>query len=174
MTTLTIPANDHGQIRVFAIDAALPADAIDKTPRGLEYLFEADLNPDFIDIVRIGDLDEMPLSTYIATGYDMPPDLVDKAAVDAITGYAILLLSRATGGIETTLTLADGLHHVTTYSPVARIVPPQPLPDASAKGVLEPRPTKPRKSDARMSGIVAMYALLAMFALVALMIWVGG
>ncbi len=172
--TLTIPADDHGQIRVFATDADLPAEVIEKTPRGLEYLFEAELNPDFVDIVRIADLGGMALSAYIAEGYDMAPDLVDKAAVDAITGYAVLVLSRATGEVETTLTPADGLRHVTTYSPVAKITPPEPLPDASAKGILEPKPTKPPKSDARMSGMVATYALLAMFALVGLMIWVGG
>lgn len=172
--TLTIPADDHGQIRVFATDADLPAEVIEKTPRGLEYLFEAELNPDFVDIVRIADLGGMALSAYIAEGYDMAPDLVDKAAVDAITGYAVLVLSRATGEVETTLTPADGLRHVTTYSPVAKITPPEPLPDASAKGILEPTPTKPPKSDARMSGMVATYALLAMFALVGLMIWVGG
>ena len=172
--TLTIPADDHGQIRVFATDADLPPEVIEKTPRGLEYLFEAELNPDFVDIVRIADLGGMALSAYIAEGYDMAPDLVDKAAVDAITGYAVLVLSRATGEVETTLTPADGLRHVTTYSPVAKITPPEPLPDASAKGILEPKPTKPPKSDARMSGMVATYALLAMFALVGLMIWVGG
>ena len=172
--TLTIPADDHGQIRVFATDSDLPAEVIEKTPRGLEYLFEAELNPDFVDIVRIADLGGMALSAYIAEGYDMAPDLVDKAAVDAITGYAVLVLSRATGEVETTLTPADGLRHVTTYSPVAKITPPEPLPDASAKGILEPKPTKPPKSDARMSGMVATYALLAMFALVGLMIWVGG
>lgn len=171
---LTIPADDYGQIRVFATDADLPADVIEKTPRGLEYLFEADLNPDFVDIVPIKELNGMSLSSYIATGYDMAPDPVDKAAVDAITGHAILVLSRATGGIKTTLTLADGLRHVTIFSPTARIVPSEKLPDASAKGILEPTSTKPPKSNARMSGMVAMYALLAMFALVGLMIWMGG
>ena len=174
MSTLTIPADEFGQIRVFATDADLPADVMEKTPRGLEYLFAADLNPDYVDIVRINDLGGMALSAYIAEGYDMTPDLVDKAAVDGITGSAILVLSRATGGTETTLTLANGLRHVTTYSPTAKILPPERLPNASAKGILEPKPTKPQKSDARIGGMVAMYALIAMFALVALIIWVGG
>ncbi len=162
---LTIPADDYGQIRVFATDQPLTPDVIEKTPRGLEYLFEADLNPDFVDIVRIKDLGDMQLSAYIAEGYDMAADLVDKAAVDAITGYAILVLTRATSGIQTTLTLAEGLRHVTTYSPVARIDTPERLPDASAKGGLDQPAGKPPKSNARMSGMIAMYALLAMFAL---------
>jgi hypothetical protein len=174
MKTLTIPTNDHGQIRVFATDAQLTIDVLEKTPRGFDILFQADLNGDFVDIVRISDLADMTLSHYIAEGYDMAPDLVDKAAVDAITGFAILVLSRATGEIETTLTLAEGLRHVTTYSPVVKITPPEKLPDASAHGVLSDTPAKKPKSNARMSGMVATYALLAMFALVGLMIWVGG
>jgi len=172
--TLTIPADDFGQIRVFATDLDLPTEVTEKTPRGLEYLFEAALNADFIDIVQINDLSGMTLSGYIAEGYDMASDLVDKAAVDAITGTAILVLSRATGGIETTLTPADGIRHVTTYSPTTKIVVSEPLSSDAAKGTLDQTPTKAPKSNARMSGMVATYALLAMFALVALMIWVGG
>jgi len=173
MTALTIPADDHGQIRVFATDADLPAEVIEKTAHGLKTLFAADLNRDYIDIVRIIDLGDMTLSAYIAEGYDMAPDLVDKAAVDAITGYAILVLSRATGGIAARLTPSAGVSHVTTYSPVAKIVTPETLPHASAKGVIDQKPAKPPKSDARIGGIVAVYALIVMFALVGLMIWVG-
>jgi len=173
MTALTVPADDHGQIRVFATNADLPTDAVDKTPRGLIALFGADLNSDYIDIVQITDLGGMTLSAYIAEGYDMVPDPVDKAAVDAITGYAILILSRATGGIKTRLTPAAGVRHVTTYSPVAKILPPEALPHGSAKGVLDQKPARPPKSDARIGGIVAVYTLLVMFALVGLMIWVG-
>lgn len=172
--TLTIPANDHGQLRVFATDMDLPADAAGKTPQGLAQLFGADLNPDFVDIVRIDDLDGMQLSAYIDQGYDMAPDLVDKAAVDTITGTAILVLSRATNAVETKLTLAEGLRHVTTYSPAVQIITPEKLPDASARGILSDPPVKAPKSDARMSGMVATYALLVMFALVGLMIWVAG
>lgn len=171
---LAIPASDFGQLRVFATDLDLPAEVLAKPPQGLADLFGADLNPDFVDVVQIRDLDGMKLSAYIAEGYDMAPDLVDKAAVDAITGTAILVLSRATNAVETTLKLAEGLRHVTTYSPAVQIITPEKLPDASAKGILGNPPTKAPKSDARMSGMVATYALLVMFALVGLMIWVGG
>lgn len=172
--TLQISANDFGQVRVFATDNALPSDVVAKTPQALAELFGAQLNPDFVDIVKISDLGEMSLSSYIAEGYDMTPDLADKAAVDSITGTAVIILSRATGGVDATLTLGGGLRHVTTYSPIAKLTPPEHLPDASAKGILDQTPSKPPKSNARIGGMVAMYALIAMFALVALVIWVGG
>lgn len=171
---LTIPATDHGQLRVFALPTAAAPDIIAKTPQGLAHLFGADLNPAFVDVVSIDDLGDMRLSQYIAEGYDLAPDLADKPAVDAITGYAILVLSTATGGRDTTLTLAPDLRHVTTYSREAQLHMPEKLPDASAQGGISGPPGKPAKSNARISGMIAMYALLAMFALVALMIWVGG
>jgi len=172
--TLTIPANDHGQIRVFATTDNLPEAAREKTAEGLEALFGAALNPDYVDIVRLSDLGGMTLSAYIAEGYDMSPDLVDRAVVDEIKGTAILVLSRATGEQDVTLTLAPGLRHITTYSPAAQLALHEKLPDAGAEGALTDPPQRSKKSDARIGGMVAMYALLAMFALVGLMIWVGG
>ncbi|MEL6841314.1 MAG: hypothetical protein AAFP85_18675 [Pseudomonadota bacterium] len=171
---ITIPENDHGQIRVFATDAPLPPAAREKTPEGLAALFGATLDPTYVDIVRISDLGDMTLSAYIAEGYDMTADAVDKATVDGITGTAILILSRATAGQETTLTLAANLKHVTTYSPTAQITPPEPLPDASAKGTMAQAPDKPPKSDARIGGMVAMYALIFMFVFVGVLIWIAG
>lgn len=169
-----IPANDFGQIRVFATDITLSVEVMEKDPKALSALLGAELDPTYIDIVQINDLADMTLSAYIAEGYELTADPVDKAAVDAITGFAVLILSRATGGQAITLTLAPGITHVTTYSPTARMTPPDHLPNASAKGTLDRAPIKPPKSNARIGGMVATYVLIFMFVLVGLMIWVGG
>ncbi|WP_439156084.1 hypothetical protein [Yoonia sp.] len=170
MTTLTFPANDYGQIRVFATDQTIT----EPTAETMERLFGAPLDMTFVDVVRIADLDGMALTNYIAQGYDMTPDAVDKQAVNAITGTAILILSRATAGQEVTLDLASGVRHVTTYSPEIQITPPVNLPDGSAKGIIGDMPAKAPKSDARIGGMVATIALIVMCALVGLMIWVAG
>ena len=166
MTTLTIPANDHGQIRIFATDTHASV-------TGLSAMFGTDLDPTYVDIVKIADLGDMILTDYIAQGYDLTPDAADKAAVNAVTGTAILVLSRATEGREVTLTLAPGLRHVTTYSPDTRLEPPVNLPHDSAKGIIGDAPAKAPKSDARIGGMVATIALIVMFALVGLMVWVA-
>lgn len=164
--TLTIPANDQGQIRVFASDTPV-------TPETLPDLFGAQLDATYVDIVQIADLGALTLTDYIAQGYDLTPDAADKAVVDAVTGTAILVLSRATEGREVTLTLAPGVRHVTTYSPDIRLAPPVDLPHESAKGIIGDAPAKTPKSDARIGGMVATFALIAMLALVGLMIWVA-
>jgi hypothetical protein len=172
--TITIPANDHGRIRVFATTLDLPNEVLQKRPGGMLALFGAPLNPDYVDIVRIDDLMGMSLTRYIHEGYDMAPDPVDAATVDQITGYAVLVLSRATGGTETRLAPGFGLKHITTYAPGTEFTLPGALPSESAKGTIPPADAPPAKSNARMSGMVAMVALLVMFLLVGVMVLVGG
>lgn len=171
---LTIPANEHGLIRVFATEMDLPFEVLTKTPDGLLALFGAPLNRDYIDIVKIDDLAGMSLTRYIHEGYDMPPDLVEAAVVDQIKGYAVLVLSRATDGNKTELHPGFGLHHITTYTTTPDFALHEALPAEGAKGTIPAPDGKPAKSAGRMSGMIAMYALLAMFVLVGLMILVGG
>ncbi|WP_333711949.1 hypothetical protein [Yoonia sp.] len=174
MTTIRIPQTDHGQIRVFATDMTLPQEVLRKTPKGMLALFGAPLNPDFVDIVRIDDLMGMSLTRYIHEGYDMAPDPVDAARVDQITGHAVLVLSRATGGTETRLAPGFGLKHITTYAPGPDVTLPEALSSESARGTIPAAQAKPAKSNARIGGMVAMAALLVMFLLVGLMVLVGG
>ncbi len=173
--TIQIPENDFGQIRVFATDGPLPKPVLDKTPDGLRQLLGTDaLDPTFIDIVKVDDLGPMQLSDYITQGYDMLTADHDLAAVNGIEGFAILILSSAARGQAVTLKPADGVRHITTYVPDARLTPVEPLTAKSAEGVIGDPPAKPAKSDARIGGMIAMYALIAMFLLVGLMIWVAG
>ena len=171
---LTIPANDHGKIRVFSLSSPLPAGLSDKTPDALQAVLGTDqLNPDYIDVVDIAALGDMTLADFLVHGYDMTPDAVDRAALDALSDHAILLMSRATGGAPVTLTLAAGVTHVTTCGDDAQLAVPDPITTEAAQGTLPGPATKP-KSDAAMAGRVATIALAVMFALVALMIWIGG
>jgi len=48
--TLTIPANDHGQIRIFALDMVPPDALKDKTPAGIAGAFGVLLNLALIHI----------------------------------------------------------------------------------------------------------------------------
>ena len=171
--SILIPDNDHGQLRVFATTLPLPHEALQKTRDGMLAMLGAPLNPDFVDIVKIDDLGGMSLTSYIQEGYDMAPDLVDAAAVDQIKGYAVLVLSRAMGGKQTELHPGFSLRHITTYSPQAEFTKHEALPSEGAKGSI-PASDKPQKSNARISGMLAVYVLITLFALVGVMIWVGG
>lgn len=171
--TLTIPANDHGQIRIFTLDMDPPTALKDKQPEGIAGAFGVLLNPDYVDVLDVAALGEMSLTDYIEQGYDVQPDAADKTALAGLKGWVVLVMSRATDGAETTLDLTPGLHHVTTIGIPLTLTAPNPLDSDAAKGVLTPTTKKPM-SDARMGGMVATAALLILFALTALMIWVAG
>lgn len=174
--TTTIPANDHGQIRIFAIDGD-PADNLtDKTPDALFATFgAAPINPDFVDVVTPDDLGEMTLIAYLRKGYDIEPGAMDLAQLSTVTGAFIVVMSRAFNDAETTLHLHPSVRLVTTCADPVAIMPMTKIITPSASGIIPDAPAaKPPKSDARIGGMVAMVALLFMFALVGLMIWIAG
>lgn len=170
--TVTIPADDFGQIRVFSIPSPMPAGLAEKTPQALSALFGTDaLNPDFVDVIDTRDLAGLSLVDYLNQGYDLPADSVDHAALRRIDGPAVLIMSRATAGEAVTLTLAGGVQHVTTCGDATRLSVPDKITSAAATGTGPVGKAPP--SNAAMSGRVATIALLVLFALVGLMVWVA-
>ncbi len=173
--SLEIPALDHGQIRVFAITGPVPPGLMEKNPPALKSILGvADLDTDFIDVFDTQSLGDMTFADFLRNGYDLTPDPADLAMMQGLEGTILLLLSRATGGKATTLTLGAGVQHVTTIGDSVRLTAPTPLESDAAKGVIETPQPRAKSSDARIGGMVATIALLVMMSLVGLMIWVGG
>ena len=173
--TLDIPANDHGAIYVLEIAGDMPAGLADKTDAAMMALLgPIVVNTDYVDVIDPSAMSDMTVPQLIESGYDMlvADDIAED--INGCTGTIVLVMSAAFGGQATELNLPDHVRHVATLRETPAIVVTDPLSTESAEGNLSTAPTKPPKSDARMSGMVATYALLAMFALVGLMIWVGG
>jgi len=172
--TLTIPDTDHGKIRVFSV--ASPADGLleIKIEALVATFGSAPLNTDFVDVIDLDVLEEMSLLDYLSEGYDVEPDDADVAALTALEGVVVLIMSRGHEGAEITLVPAEGVRYVTTLGRGARMTVAASLESEAAQGVVTDGSGKAPKSDARIGGMVAMVALLVMFALVALMVWVGG
>ena len=172
--TIAIPANDHGQIRIFGTDVPLPVGLSGKTPEGFAAAFGyADLDPTYVDVLQLDDLGGLSLADYVRQGYDVTLDAIDAAALATLSGHAVLIMSRATGGKAATLNPAPGIQHVTTCGGTAKISAPDPIVTKAAKGTLEPK-AKKKPSNAAMSGRVATVALLFMFGLIGLMVWIAG
>lgn len=172
--TLTIPDTDHGKIRVFAVSD--PVKGLEE--REIEALVatfgNAPLNPDFVDVIDIEDLGDMDLAEYIATGYGNDLDAADQNAFARLAGVVVLIMSRAHEGVELTLSLADGVQHITTLGQGARMTIAAGIETEAAKGVVAAGGKPKKMSDARVGGMVATAALLFLFLLVGLMVWVGG
>lgn len=173
--TFDIPANDHGAIYVFELHGTPPEGLSEKTDQAMMVIFgNAVVNTDYIDAIMPGMLTDMTLPQLIKNGYDMPVAVDVADELRALTGTAVLAMSAAFGGQAMQLSLPQNVHLVTILREAPEIKLNETLASDSARGTLaSAAPTKPPKSDARIGGMVATYALLAMFALVGLMIWVA-
>ncbi len=173
--TLHIPANDHGAIYVLELTGAAPVDLAEKTDNVmLAVLGPVVVNTDYVDAITPGMLTEMTLPQLIKHGYDMPMSDADADTLRGLVGTAVLVMSAAFGGQEVTLKLPANVRLAAVLRETPVMTAPRPIISEAAKGIIPKKPAKPPKSNARIGGMVATYALIAMFALVGLMIWVGG
>lgn len=167
--TLTIPANDHGALYVLAYTGSA-SDAL----TAATIIGPVALNLDFVDLITADQRTTVPLPEVIRQGYDMPLTAEQDAMLRQVQGTVLLVMSRAFGGEAHQIDLPAGTTLVTVLRETPVMTASDKLTSAAGAGELTGAPTKPRKSDARMSGMVATIALLVMFALVGLMVWVGG
>lgn len=135
-----------------------------------------DLKPDYVEVFRAETLREVGLSHYLteANGMDEATVAPDAATLDALTGTLVLVVSSALPDTLDRIDPQPPLRLIGRYCEQAdmRLRPPL-RSDAAAQTVQTPPPPRSR-SDAAMSGRIAMLVLLVLAALVGLMIWVGG
>ncbi|MBQ2261225.1 MAG: hypothetical protein II336_07660 [Loktanella sp.] len=168
---LQIPATDHGALYVLDYTGDAPAVLSDEAV--LQMVGPVVLNLDFVDLVTPEQRREVSLPELIRQGYEMPLTAEQADRLRQLSGHVLLIMSRAFGGQAQDITLPDATTLVMVLRDNATVPPAEQITSAAAAGVLTGPPVKPRKSDARMSGMVATAALLVMFALVGLMVWVG-
>ncbi|ARU02148.1 hypothetical protein [Yoonia vestfoldensis] len=164
---LNIPANDHGALYVLAATAT-------DAPTIAAILGPVTLNTDFVDLISPDQRATVPLPELIRQGYDMALTAEQEVLLQQAQGTILLVMSRAFDGQAQQIDLPAGTVLVTVLRETPVIAASEKLTSPSGAGALPGPPAKPRKSDARMSGMVATAALLIMFALVGLVVWVGG
>ena len=142
---------------------------VSATERGVIRLFTVELFP-------VSNLEELGLAGYLVEGLGIAESDVapNRMRLNSLSGHMLIVLSAAFGGKETTITPSAPLKWIGTYTEEGASIQFRPLPSEGAKGVLDGAPAKPPKSDARVGGMIAMYALIFMFAFVGLLIWIAG
>ena len=182
--TFHVKAGERGVIRLFTVnlaadqiegftepgfedDTAAPID----TALGVTYL-----DGDFVELFPVSNLAGLGLAGYLQEGLGVAETDVKPHAsrLNSLSGHVLIVLSSAFGGFEATITPTAPLKWIGTYTEEGAPVQFTPLPSEAAKGTLTDAPAKPPKSDARIGGMIAMYALIGMFALVGLIIWMAG
>lgn len=174
---LNIPPNEHGLLRVFALDSQLEMEI--EHAGTLDGLIKAlgisALNQDAVQLVKIDSVADLGLTTFLEMAYDITPDDLkeNRTTLDALTGQIAIIRA---GAITDTNVIIDGAAKLvaTLHEGQTERANLSKLTAKSAEGILDkPVRTKKPKSDARVGGMIATYALIFMFALVGLMIWIA-
>jgi hypothetical protein len=180
--TFHIKATERGVIRIFMANLTTEqAESFTESPdedtpaainRALDVTY---IDSDFVELFALSNLEWVGLAGYLTDGLGVAAEDVKPNAsrLNAMSGQVLIVLSQAFGGFETTITPTAPLKWIGTYTEEDANVKFEPLPSEGAKGTAEAPTGRPPKSDARVGGMIAMYALIAMFAFVGLLIWVA-
>ncbi|KQI71589.1 hypothetical protein AN191_11400 [Loktanella sp. 5RATIMAR09] len=181
--TFQVSATEHGVIRIFMVnltadEAARFAENPDgATPAPINRALGVDaLDHAFVELVALKNLDGVGLAGYLVEGLGVAEADVApyRSRLNGMSGHVLIVSSKAFGGRAATIGPVAPLKWIGTYTEEGASVKFEPLPSKGAEGNVASPTTKAPKSDARIGGMIAMYALIAMFSLVGLMIWVAG
>ena len=172
---LSIPLNEHGLIRVFAVNrpAAELSNALksqDKTTLVADLLGH-EMTESGAELFPVSDLAGIGLSGYLADGYAVPLDQLSdtRAKLDALEGYVLLVFSAGFEGRAATLTLGPDLTLIGTFGETQPDMAVRPLDSDAAQpysGTSATTPTTTPKTRPSGSLVVAALVILA-----ALLLW---
>lgn len=169
--TLDIPGREAHVIRVFAVieDRAAPLD----DTAVLAALGGEGLRTREIELFDIVDLQDMPLSAYLAEGHGIGAAALSemRGQLDGLKGRVLILPSRAFGGQAMTLEVGAALRLVGRFEEERAPVQFDPLPASGAEGVTASPDMPQPKRAARLAALVFFAGLAALAVLV---IWLVG
>lgn len=164
-TRMSVTANEHGIIRLFAID--LPREAAhDFTPEHLgAALGNIALDPDHVDIISVDDLDDLGLDGYLIHGLGASKSEVVqlRPQVRALKGHVALIRSAAFAG-PATLTPQRPLRWIASFGETGMDLTSKPMQSDAAKGILTPPATSPLPIERSPRALYLMIALVIFIA----------
>lgn len=165
---LEILRGEQGVIRVFAVSRPMAdmARALKQQPKKAlaATLLNQTVSDDDFELFALSDLTGVGLPRYLSDGYDVDRDALrrDRARLEALDGYVLLLFSRVSAAGDITLTPAADLTLIGTYAePKARHTA-VPIRTVSAKQQPGKRSAAPDRSRAGsiLTGVAALLLLL--------------
>ena len=137
-TPMQIKANEHGVVRLFAIDLpTLEAREFDADALGAA-LGGVPLDAEQVDLIALNDLDDLGLDGYLIHGIGVTKSEVVqlRPQIKALKGHVALIRSAAFGGMPVTLRPSAPIRWVATFGEVPIDLTSKPLHSAAAKGIL--------------------------------------
>lgn len=122
-TPLHIPQGEHGKIRVFAVNRPVgemqsALQTMSKQDLARDLLANASLDTSTAELFPVADLTGVGLPGYLTEGYAVGTAQVDpdRARLDALEGYVLIVFSETFGTREMTLTPGADLTLIGTYT----------------------------------------------------------
>ena len=174
-TPLTIRASERGIVRVFAMNMSAEQALFQNDPIALEQMLGvSDLDPSYVEIFPLADLDQLGLAGYLRDGCGVAENIIaaDRDRLNALAGYVMLVFSRAFGGRAVTMALAQTISLIATYNEPKTDWSGDRLKSQSAELYPGTRksPEQGRISTRRIGAIVATVFLLIVTAIVLMVI----
>lgn len=141
---IEVPAHETGVVRMFAVD--LPPEEIedfaDPDREGwplIAALGLYDLNPAYVEIFPVNQLEDMGLTSYLIEGYNIDPEdlQTDRTMLNQIRGYVALISSGAFRGRAQTLRLHQPLRWLGTWAEPLPDLDLSAIPSDAAQGTLD-------------------------------------
>ena len=186
---LTIPAEEHRTVRLFAVNLPeaqvtamlrdtppAPPGELPQVPAAATLLDWPALDTRHTELFAIRDLTGLGLTGYLTEGLglDEAEIAADRPRLAALEGYVLIVLSRAFGGDPVTLDIPPALTLIGTYREKSAPVLFEPLPGTAGQGTLTGKPTPADKvARARLLRLAALSALILMLLAIALVAVLG-
>lgn len=164
----SVPANETGGLRLYGLRMSPEHAKFLREPGAAEQVLGAEgLNAEQIEVFPVSDLDELGLYGYLSEGCGVSEDQLDETALDAVTGWVMLVRSAAFRGAATQLKIDDRLTLIGCYREDQVDWSHRPIPAASAKPYSAPSAPMGETGSRRQIGfsIIIVVAALAAIAL---------
>lgn len=171
-TPIQVRANETRVIRIFAMDMPAQQAKFQNDPGAMrQVLGVKDIDPNYVEIFPVSDLDELGLAGYLIEGCGVPAETVapEQDRLNSVTGYVMLVHSRAFGGQA--VDLNTSLPLVATFNEPATDWSGGNLETQSAQLYTSTRPS-PRQIHAanRHSGAIVFTVFMLVIAAIILMV----
>jgi len=170
MATINISQHESGVVRLFAISRPMAdmARALRHSSKGViaSGLLRHEVTHEDIELFALSDLTGLGLRQYLADGYAIPPEALqaDRARLDALDGYVLLLLSRVSSAGHVEITPSPDLTLIGTYREPSATQTAAPISVEAAKPYSGSGPApSPAPRIGQGGTIIGVMVILALF-----------
>jgi hypothetical protein len=171
-TPIQVHANETRVVRIFAMDMSAQQAKFQNDPEAMRQILGVkDIEPAYVEIFPVSDLDELGLAGYLIEGCGVSAEEVaaERDRLNTVTGYVMLVHSRAFGGQA--VALKTPLPLIATFNEPATDWSGDKLETQSAQLYTSTRPSPRQIRDTnRRNGAIVFTVFMLIIAAIILMV----